>query len=82
MSAQERIQTVGDRLGYPLRRDELVTALEGDDEALLIVSTMADDQFVAAAELAQRLADALGVPAADPGVSALADDTSWRPDED
>ena len=39
---------------------------------------MTDTRFVSEEELATRLDDALGMPTADPAVSALEDPTEWR----
>jgi hypothetical protein len=76
-----RVLDAAEQAGYPLVREDLLAQLDGDDEALLVVGAMKDSHFLVADELSERLADALGMPAADPASSALDEDTDWRPEE-
>jgi hypothetical protein len=78
MSLRQRVLEAGDDAGYPLTRHELLGRLDGDDEAVLVVTAIADQHFVAPEELAERLDDALGMPAADSTTSILDDPTEWR----
>ncbi len=81
MALRTRVLDAAERAGYPLVREDLLTELDGDEEALLVVGAMKDDHFLVADELSERLDDALGMPGADPASSALDDDTDWRPEE-
>ena len=78
MSVRQRVQDAAAAAGYPLTRNALLARLDGDDEALLVVSAMADDHFAAPDELDERLDDAFGMPSADPAVSMLDEPTAWR----
>jgi hypothetical protein len=77
-----RILEAGADAGYPARADDLVARLDGDDDALLVVRAMADDTFVNEAELATRLDDALGMPRAEPGVSAVEGSSDWDAEQE
>jgi hypothetical protein len=82
VSARTRILEAAAEIGYPVDAARLLDRLGDDEGAILIVQAMTDDRFVSDAELATRLDDALGVPAADPAVSALEDASEWHDDED
>jgi hypothetical protein len=81
VSVRGRILDAGNGRGYPVNADELLAELADDDEAILILQAMTDTRFVSEEELATRLDDALGMPTADPAVSALEDPTEWRDEE-
>jgi len=78
MSVRSRILDAGARSGYPTDADRLLAELGDDDEATLVVQAMTDTRFVSEQELSTRLDDALGMPTADPTVSALEDPTEWH----
>jgi hypothetical protein len=80
MSLRQRVLEAGAAAGYPLTRSELVARLDEDEEAVLVVTAMADEHFVAPEELGERLDDALGMPAADPAVTMLDEQTEWHPE--
>jgi hypothetical protein len=82
VSARTRILEAAAEIGYPVDAARLLDRLGDDEAAILIVQAMTDDRFVSAAELATRLDDALGVPSADPAVSALEDASEWHDDQD
>ena len=81
MSLRARVLDAGAEAGYPLSRETLLSVLEGDDEASLVVQAMADHSFVAAEELNERLDDALGMPGSDPNISAINATTEWPSDD-
>jgi len=81
VSVRSRILDAAAEIGYPVAADSVLARLDDDEEAILIVRTMTDDRFVSEAELTTRLDDALGVPTADPAVSALEDASEWHDDE-
>ncbi len=85
MSVKRAVLDAASQRGYPVSKHDVLDELDArgaDPDVVLAVQALTDDRYVDEAELEHRLDDALGMPDALPGESAIEPDTEWRADVD